>query len=141
MRFSFIVGSALLATSLTAVAEQPNINPGLWEYQTTVKIQSDFPIPDQSSTTTECVTAEDIAEGQFAMEDLEGCETTRRDIRRDSMDVELSCAAPDGTSMTMKAHMDFYGDSASGTVTGDMETPMGAMNMQITLEGRRLGDC
>ncbi len=141
MRMSLVAGSVLLATSLTAAAAEPNVNPGLWEYRTTVSIQSDFPIPDQSSTSTECVTAEDIAEGQFAMEDLDGCETTRRDIRRDSMDVELACVAPDGTSMTMKAQMDFNGDSATGTVTGDMETPMGTMNMRISLDGRRLGEC
>jgi len=33
------------------------------------------------------------------------------------------------------------GDSMEGTVNGDMETPMGAMQMNVTMTGRRIGDC
>jgi hypothetical protein len=125
----------------SALAETPNINPGMWEYNSTISFQSEFPIPDQTDTTRECVTEEDIREGDAFIEEMEGCEMTRQDLRRDGMDYVMECSAPDGTAVTMRATMDFNGDSASGTITGDMETPMGPMTMNIRLEGRRVGDC
>lgn len=140
--FSRIAAAALIAgLSFSVSAETPNINPGEWEYNSTIRFQSDFPIPDQSDTTTECVTEEDILEGDAFVEEMEGCEITTRDLRRDGMNYVMECSSPDGTSVTMQATMDFNGDSASGTITGDMETPMGPMTMNIELEGRRIGDC
>jgi hypothetical protein len=130
-----------VSLSLSVSAETPNINPGMWEYNSTIRFQSDFPIPDQTDTTTECVTEEDILQGDAFIEEMEGCEMTRRELRRDGMDYVMECSAPDGTSVTMRATMDFNGDSASGTITGDMETPMGPMTMNIELQGRRIGDC
>lgn len=127
--------------SFSVAAETPNINPGEWEYKSTISFQSDFPIPDQTDTNTECVTEEDILDGDAFVEEMEGCEMTRQDLRRDGMDYVMECSAPDGTSVTMTATMEFHGDTATGTITGDMETPMGPMTMNINLDGRRLGDC
>jgi hypothetical protein len=135
------IATLAAGVSLTAVAETPNINPGMWEYNSTMQFESDFPIPDQSDTNTECVTEEDIQQGDAFIDDMEGCEMTRKDLRRDGMDYVMECSAPDGTSVTMRATMEFNGDSASGNITGDMETPMGPMKMNISLEGRRIGDC
>lgn len=140
--FSRIAAAALIAgLSFSVSAETPNINPGQWEYKSTIRFQSEFPIPDQSDTTTECVTEEDVLQGDAFVEEMEGCEITTRDLRSDGMNYVMECSAPDGTSVTMQATMDFNGDTASGTITGDMETPMGPMTMNIELDGRRLGDC
>ncbi len=131
----------LSAGVATAVAEQPNINPGMWEYTNTMTFESEFPIPDQTNTSTDCVTAEDIAEGDAFIEEMEGCELTRRDMRHDSMDYVMECTAPDGSTVTMNSRIDFNGDSASGVINGDLETPMGPMKMTIQMEGRRIGEC
>lgn len=65
--------TASLAFGLIAVAnaETPNIQPGLWEYQTTMTVEAAFPFPDQNETTTECVTAEDIADSSTFLGDME----------------------------------------------------------------------
>ena len=86
---------AASAVSLAAVAEEPNINPGMWETTSTVTIQSDqFPIPPRTDTSSECVTAEKIAEGQAFLEDNEDCEFTNKDMRADGMDYTMTCASP-----------------------------------------------
>lgn len=134
--------TALLGASLGLAADEPNLTPGLWEYNTTISFDSEqFPIPDQQDTSTDCLTAEDIAEGNTFVDDMEGCEMVREDLRRDGMDYVMECAAPDGTSITMEAQMTFNGDTATGTISGDMETPMGPMKMNINIEGRRIDDC
>ncbi|MFU8831704.1 MAG: DUF3617 domain-containing protein [Wenzhouxiangella sp.] len=132
----------ILSTGVAiAVAEEPNINPGLWEYTNTMTFESEFPIPDQTNTSTECVTAEDVAQGDAFIEEMEGCELTRREMRYDSMDYVMECTAPDGSSVVMNARMEFHGDSSTGTISGDMETPMGPMKMKAEMDGRRIGEC
>ncbi len=140
--FKSVLAAAMIAgATLPAMAEEPNIEPGMWEYNSTMSFEGDMPIPDQSETTSECVTIEDVREGDAFIEDMEGCEMTHRDMRRDGMDYAMECEAPDGTAVNMEASMQFNGDTATGTITGDMETPMGPMQMTIDLEGRRIGEC
>ncbi len=104
-----------------------------------MKFSSEFPIPDQSDTSTNCITAEDINDGQF-MQDMEGCNIIEQDMRADGMSYSMECDAG-GTNMTMEAEMSFMGDTMEGTVRGEMESPMGPMQMTVTMSGRRIGDC
>lgn len=141
MRLHLIPAAALLAFGASAIAETPNLEPGMWEYHNKMSFQSDFPIPDQEHTNQECVTHEDIERGDAFLDDVEECEITHQDIRRDGMDYAMICRGPDGTEMTMDATMHFHGDSANGTISGQMETPMGPMEMSIEMSGQRVGDC
>lgn len=130
------------ALCLPALAETPNINPGMWETTSTVSIESaQFQMPPRTDTTTECVTAAKIAEGQAFLEDNEDCEFSHKDLRSDGMDYTMTCSSPDGGSITLNASMKFDGDRMSGTVDGTMDSPMGAMNTKIEMSGRRTGDC
>lgn len=132
----------LLGMTFSVAADaEPNLNPGMWEYTNTMTFDSEFPIPDQTETNTECLTEEELGDGDAFMDDMEGCETTHRELRTDGMDYAMTCRSPDGTQVDMTATMEFNGDSASGVVTGDMQTPMGPMSMRIQIEGRRTGDC
>ena len=141
MRLRVITAAALMALGTSAIAETPNLEPGMWEYHNKMSFQSDFPIPDQEHTNQECVTLEDIERGDAFLEDVEECEIAHQDIRSDGMDYSMVCRGPDGTEMTMDATMHFHGDSANGTITGQMETPMGPMEMSIEMTGQRIGDC
>jgi hypothetical protein len=133
---------AASAVSFAAFAEDPNINPGMWETTSTVTIQSEqFPIPPRTDTSNECVTAEKIAEGQAFLEENDDCEFSNKDMRADGMDYTMTCASPDGGSVTMNASMKFDGDSMSGSVVGDIESPMGVMKMNVEMSGTRTGDC
>lgn len=139
---SLTAAAAACAFTVAAVAEDPNINPGMWETTSTVTIESEqFPIPSRTDTTTDCVTAEDIAEGQAFLEDSEDCEFTNKDVRADGMDYTMTCMSPDGGTVTMDASMKFEGDAMSGTITGDIESPMGLMKMNVEMSGQRTSDC
>ena len=141
MIFRLITATLFLGLAASAVAETPNIEPGLWEYSNKMSFSGDIPIPDQEQTTEECLTDEDIAEGEAFLDNVEACEITHKDLRRDGMNYVMTCNQAEGMQMTMEANMQFNGDSANGTITGNMETPMGAMAMNITMTGRRIGDC
>lgn len=136
-----LVATSLLGLALSAQAETPNIEPGMWEYNNKMSFQSDFPIPDQEHTSEECVTLDDIERGDAFLDDVDECEITRKEMRRDGMDYAMVCHNPDGTEMTMDAKMQFNGETASGLINGQMQTPMGDMSMQIEMQGRRIGDC
>ncbi len=141
MRLTVITAATLLVMGTSAIAETPNLEPGMWEYHNTMSFQSDVPIPDQEHTNQECVTLEDIERGDAFLEDVEDCDITRKDMRSDGMDYSMVCRGPDGTEMTMDATMHFHGDSADGTISGQMDTPMGPMEMTIEMRGQRIGDC
>lgn len=136
-----LVATSLLGLALSAQAETPNIEPGMWEYKNKMIFQSDFPIPDQEHTSEECVTLDDIERGDAFLDDVDECEITRKEMRQDGMDYAMVCRNPDGTEMTMDAKMQFNGDTASGLINGQMQTQMGDMSMQIEMQGRRIGDC
>jgi len=132
----------LLGLASTAVADEtPNIEAGMWQYNNKVTFGPEFPLPDQEQSNEECVTAEEIEQGQAFLDDVDECDITHKNVRRDGMDYAMTCTQPDGSEMTMEASMQFNGDSATGTVNGSMQTPMGEMTMNITMDGRRIGDC
>jgi len=130
------------AVALSAQAQDPNINPGMWETTSTVTIESEqFPIPPRTDSSSDCVTAEDIADGQAFLDDNEDCEFTNKDLRTDGMDYSMSCNSADGSTVTLNASMQFGGDTMSGTIDGDIESPMGVMKMNVEMKGERTGDC
>ena len=133
---------AVSTVSLSALAQDPNINPGMWETTSTVTIASEqIPIPPRTDTSSECVTAEKIAEGQAFLENSDECEFTNKDLRDDGMDYTMTCSSPEGGAVTMNASMKFEGDSMSGIIEGDIESPMGVMQMNVEMSGKRTGDC
>ncbi len=138
---TMIIATALLGLAMPAWAASPNINPGLWEYTNKMSFDSDAPVPDQEHSSQECVTADEVGRGDTFLEDMDECDITHQDMSRDAMDYGMSCTGPDGTRMDMDASVQFGGNSVSGVFTGNMETPMGPMQMNIQMEGRRIGDC
>jgi len=140
--FRALAITAAVSVSLTAFAQDPNINPGMWETTSTVTIESEqMPIPPRTDTSSECVTPETIAEGQAFLENSDECEFTNKDLRDDGMDYSMSCSSSEGGTVTMNASMKFDGDSMSGTIEGDIESPMGMMQMNVEMSGKRTGDC
>ncbi|NDY95603.1 DUF3617 domain-containing protein [Wenzhouxiangella limi] len=125
-----------------AQAETPNIEPGQWEYETRMTVEADFPFPEQTDTTTDCVTEEDVAEADTFMGDMdmEECEVTREDMRSDGASYEMVCQA-DGMTMDMTMELTFMGDRSEGLITSQAETPMGPMKSTIEMSGRRIGEC
>lgn len=138
-----IAALAVLLAPVAVQAEQPNIQPGEWEYENVTTFEGDMDIPEQRETTTECVTQEDIDEGLIAPDEAEmgECEIIDQNISSSEMTYTMQCVDEEGGQMTMNAEMQFHGDRATGTIHGDMETAMGQMQVETRMEGQRIGDC
>ncbi|MGY6553118.1 MAG: DUF3617 domain-containing protein [Wenzhouxiangella sp.] len=136
--------TAALAFGLTAFAyaDRPNIEPGLWEYETRMTVEAAFPFPEQTDTTTECVTEEDVSKADAFIDsmDMDECDVQRQEMRADGANYEMSCTQ-EGITVDMVMDMKFFGDRSEGLITTQAETPMGPMKSTIVMTGRRLGDC
>lgn len=136
---------ALAGLSTSALAQDPNIEPGMWETTSTVTMNipnmPEGSMPPQTQTSSECVSAEDIQSGQAFIEDNEDCTMSDQDLRDDGMTFTMTCGTPDGGEMVMNVDFGFEGDTMSGKVDGQMESAMGAMSMNVEVSGRRTGDC
>lgn len=144
MRFQTAVAAALLLAAPPILhADGPNIQPGEWEYENVTTFEGDMDIPEQSHTTRECVTQDDIDEGLVTPDeaDMGDCEITDRQVSSSSMSYQMHCVDDQGSEMSMSAQMQFMGDRASGTIDGEMDSAMGRMEVRTTMEGRRIGDC
>lgn len=141
-RNRILITALSLGLFTLAHAETPNIQPGLWEYQTRMTVEAAFPFPEQTDTTTECVTADDIskADAFLGEMDLDECDVTRQEMRADGANYEMTCSQ-DGITVQMVMNMEFHGDRSEGLVTTEAESPMGPMKSTIVMSGRRLGDC
>lgn len=131
----------LAVLPLAAQAETPNIQPGQWEYTHTTVMEGAHDMPEQVETNTECVTAEDLERGKDLIEAPQDCTLDHVDMTADGMEYTMSCAGPDGTSVSMDAEMRFHGDRTEGEMHSRIETPMGPMDVQVDVQGKRIGDC
>ena len=142
MKFKILTAALCFALISLAFAERPNIEPGLWEYETQMSVEAAFPFPDQSDTITECVTEDDISKADtFLGEmDMEECDVRRQEMRADGANYEMTCVQ-EGITVDMVMDMKFFGDRSEGLITTEAETPMGPMKSTIRMTGRRIGDC
>lgn len=142
MPIRFVLLLSFACVPVAAFAVTPDVQPGQWEYKNAVSVEGPMAVPDQSDTYRECVTLEDIEEGEAFLEDMpDECEISNKEMSESGMSYDMVCQQPNDTRMDMSFDMQFMGDRVEGKVTGAMETPMGQMNMNIDVEGRRLGDC
>lgn len=132
--------TAALCLCTSALAAQPNLNPGQWQYETTTVFEGDMPIPDQTDTTTDCLTQEKLDEQDLLQDFGEACDVVEQDIRDDGMDFSVRCSV-EGQETNMNGNMNFNGNSAEGTISVQAETPMGLMAMRMEMSGSRIGDC
>ena len=135
---------ALLITAPALVsAETPNINPGQWEYETTMTMSAGGQaMPARTMKNKDCVRQEGVTDPDlFGGDELKDCEVSELEQSRSRLRYTLSCPGPDGSPYTMSADLKLQGDTMEGTMTGDMKSPMGPMNMRMELSGKRIGDC
>lgn len=140
MNMRYFMVAAVLAFSPVVADEVPNIQPGLWELQSTSSFPGS-PMPPQTETVRECMTEDDIKDGLKLDIDVDECEVRDLVMRADGMSYGMVCEHDDGMNMEMNATIRFLGDRTDGLMEAEMETPMGPMQMRIELEGHRVGDC
>lgn len=136
-----LLAAALLALPLAAVAETPNITPGLWEFTNTTSVTGEVPIPDQTETHQECIAQGDLTDSDFQfLEVEEGCELVEHNVSADGIDYRMVCHADEGEAH-IDGRMDFLGERVEGNVNVTVQSSMGEMQMNTVVEGERLGDC
>ncbi|HAO24005.1 MULTISPECIES: DUF3617 family protein [unclassified Methylophaga] len=138
-RFSVLIAS-LFSISATALAETPNLQPGLWEYTSTTTMEGPMNFPPQTASNQECLTQAQLDKGQDVINMPEECDITQSDIKRDRVDYAASCNM-DGMTTIFKGYANFKGNRIEGKMTSEMNTPIGPVNMKTDYSGERIGEC
>jgi len=134
---------ALLALPFAAHAQIPNLEPGLWENRHTTIIEGEgvTEMPEQTETTSHCVTQEDLERGPEFVEAPPGCEIEQIDMSEDGMDYTMTCMGPQGEPIEMVGSVRFMGDRAEGEMTSEIETPSGTVKVRMETRAEHVGDC
>ncbi len=136
-----LLAAAVLALPLAAMAETPNITPGLWEFTSTTSVTGEIPIPDQTDTHQECIAQGDLEDPDFQfLEVEEGCELLEHNVSADGIDYRMICRE-EGGEANIDGRMDFLGERVEGDVNVTVQSSMGEMEMNTVVEGARIGDC
>lgn len=135
MKRLLIALACTLSASLTFAQE---MQPGLWELSTEMKMQG-MKMPPQKFT--HCYTPQDIASGkQYGMDEKSRCSIRNLKNVGGNISYEMTCEA-DGSKMT---------GSVKGTMSATafafeqklrMTPDQGMGEMVSFVKGRRLGDC
>ncbi len=142
MKFKMLAAALAFGLIAHAHAERPNIEPGLWETETNMTTEAPFPVPDQSDTTTDCITQDDLDEADTFLGDMDmgECDVLREEMRADGANYEMVCVE-EGVTIEMVMDLQFFGDRSEGVITTQAETQMGPMSSTVEMTGRRIGDC
>ncbi|MCK8516432.1 DUF3617 domain-containing protein [Methylonatrum kenyense] len=143
---------AALAMPLGLMAETPNVEPGEWEFTTTINMEGGQAMPEQSHTDRECLTESDIESVEDTLLSSVGeCQVMSTDITSEGMDFQMTCDLEgqvaevggeytfDGDSMTGKMRLDMMAPAAAEVQPG--EDPNGGMQIFTDISGERIGDC
>lgn len=128
----------LLCVCSFAGADGLPMKPGKWEMTMTMQM-SMLPAP-QVRTYTECITEEELSPESFDMDEDSECQPSDFVVDGNTASWSIACPGPAG-EMTGQWEFTSDGDEVSGN--GSMSANMGGMSMQMnmTWEGNRLGDC
>jgi hypothetical protein len=131
-------GVTLLIGAMTALAAEPNMNPGLWETTITTEMAG-MPMGVPPMTTKQCVTKEDLVPD--TSRGGQECDLVDTKIDGDTVNWHLRCNSQ-GMVTEGKGTITYQGDSYGGTIHMTMTGgPMGSMTMDQKISGRRVGDC
>ena len=134
-----LISSALLFT-VPALAETPNLQPGLWAYDTVSIVEGPVNLPPQNMQNEECLTQQDLNKGVDMLNIPEQCRLTQTDIGRDRADFAATCNMG-GMNSVYKGHSTFNGDRLQGQMRSETDTPLGKMIMNMTFKAKRVGEC
>lgn len=130
----FVISAILLfSASIVFAGSDVNMNEGLWEITSEVKMPGMSMPP---STLTQCITKDDLVpqKAQSAM----GCQVTDVQYKGNTVTWKIECSGQGGV-MTGTGQITYNGDSFVGQVK--MTMPGQGMKVTTHMKGRRIGDC
>lgn len=134
-----LAAALLAACSSGGSGKDVNLNPGLWEMETTMNLFGQ----EMTETDQQCVTAEELADANtlFDLDDLDAdCSIVKESRSSSRLQLTMSC---EDSGMNIHIEMDarFKGDRLESTMVTRMDTPMGEFETTVESRGRRIGDC
>ncbi|AHK80681.1 hypothetical protein M911_08475 [Ectothiorhodospira haloalkaliphila] len=134
------IAAFTLMMPLSSLADQPNLQPGEWEF-TSISSTMGHEAPEEDAHTERgCITENDIAEGaRFLIAD-QGCEITDMESTPANLAYSMICEE-DGDVVEMRATFEFMSDSLTGRITSYLDTSIGKIPMHTEVKGQRLGEC
>ncbi len=137
--YSIAVPGLLVLMSPPVHAEGIPVEPGLWEMTSTVTMPM-MPQP-RVTTVTECMEKSEITMDDVGGEDLDpNCTFDMARVDGNTMKWSVDCPVEGGTS-----HGEWQATSEGDTVSGEGLLTMSfqgqTMEMTMTWEGRRTGEC
>lgn len=141
-RFVFLISVLCSAVLVAApvMAESPNLQPGLWAYDTVSTVEGPVNLPPQNMKNKECLTQQDLDKGVDMLNIPKQCTLTRTDIRRDRADFAATCTMG-GMNSFYQGHSIFSGNQLNGQMRSETQTPLGPMIMNMTFKAKRVGEC
>jgi len=133
-----LIGLMIALASTNAMADGIAIEPGNWEMTTTMN--APMLTQPKVNTVTECIEESEITPEAMTDEMDSGCTFDARVIEGDTMKWSVDCQAAGGSTRG-EWEATSHGDTltGSGTITVDIQGQ--SMEMQMSWEGKRLGDC
>jgi len=123
----------LTAVSFSFAASGPDMNEGLWEITTTMKMQG-MNMP--SHTHTQCITKDDLV--PRSSQPGQECTISNYEVEGNTVSWSIRCSTQGG-EMNGTGKITYRGDSFDGTM--DMTMPGSGAEVVTHMSGRRIGDC
>ena len=138
IRACIILGMLFFAVP-AAWADGIPVEPGLWEMSSTMNMPM-MPQP-RVTTTTECMKESEISMDDMGGEDIDpNCQFEMAQVDGNTMKWSVDCPVEGGTS-----HGEWEATSSGDSVTGEGLVTISfqgqAMEMTMSWEGKRIGDC
>jgi hypothetical protein len=138
IRSSIILGILFLTASV-ARADGIPVEPGMWEMSSTMTMP--MLAQPRVTTTTECMTESEISMDDMGGEDMDpNCQFEMAQVDGNTMKWSFDCPVDGGTS-----HGEWEATSSGDSVTGNGVITMSfqgqTMEMTMSWQGKRIGDC
>ena len=134
------IALTLLVAPVAARADAIPVEPGLWEMTSTVNMPM-LPQP-KVSTRTDCIEEEEISMDDVGGEDM-GPECSFETAQADASTMQWSftCPMEGGGTSQGEWQATSFGDRVTGSGKVSMEMQGQVMEMTLSWEGKRIGEC
>ena len=123
----------VLMTAPALAASGPDMEPGLWEITSRVKMPG-MELP--ANTMTQCITKESLVPQGGSGPGQNQCEISDVRIEGDTVSWSITCDSQEGV-MTGSGETTYDGDSFEGSSKMSMQ----GMEITTTMSGKRIGAC
>ena len=141
--FTFAFAVIAIVLGGVAQAEEYNVNPGMWETTSKVKVTGVPPEMAAMMQKPVQVEKECVKDKSFDFDpagDAKECTVKTNRISSEKLTWDITCSGGNGNA-TGRGEVNFNGDTVSGWFEMNMQGPTGPMKIHNSFEGKRVGSC